>query len=648
MERREAVEKRREEEQMRRMECRRGTRKWINGRQSEEIEEEEDEIDAIEDGDRVYYMRLPTEAEFIRATSTMSTRLAEAAQVKTKPNIPMIPEHLSSFEDVFSKTSFDALPDRKIWDHAIELVPDSKSTNCKVYPLSPKEQGELDAFLEENLKTGRIRPSKSPMASPVFFVKKKDGSLCLVQDYRSLNAMTIRNRYPLPLISEFIHQLREAKYFTKLDVRWGYNNVRIRDGDEWKAAFRTNRGLFEPLVMFFGLTNSPATFQTMMNEIFQDLIARGVVCVYLDDILVYTKTLEEHRRICQEVLTRLRAYKLYLKPEKCEFEQTRVEYLGLVISEGTVEMDPVKVAGVADWPVPGNCKEVQSFLGFINFYRHFIKDFSDLARPLFELTKKDQPWKWGEQEQGAFLALKMKVTSSPILKAPDDHKPFRLEADSSNAATGAILSQQADDGKWHPVAFYSKSLNATERNYEIYDKELLAIIRAVEEWRYLLEGAQHPFEVWTDHRNLQYFRTAQKLNRRQARWSLYLSQFNYHLHHRPGRSMGKVDTLSRRVDHGSGEGHNEGVILLKPELFEIRAMEGISLTGEEEELMKEVKEGLKAGRCEKGVADARERLEKETEDGRVRGKHANSDWSEVDGVLYFRGKIYVPQDSDLR
>ena len=272
-----------------------------------------DPAERIEEGDRVWYTALPPEGEFIAATSTVSQRLAEAetkyAAAKDKDGLPA---HFHEYADVFSKDSFDMLPNRKPWDHAIELTPDAKATNCKVYPLAPSEQKELDEFLRENLATGRIRPSKSPMASPVFFVKKKDGKLRLVQDYRALNAITVRNRYPLPLISDLVNRLKGARYFTKLDVRWGFNNVRIKDGDEWKAAFRTNRGLFEPLVMFFGLTNSPATFQTMMNDILQDLIMDGVVSVYLDDILIFTKDVAEHRRITAEVLDRLRRHKLYL------------------------------------------------------------------------------------------------------------------------------------------------------------------------------------------------------------------------------------------------------------------------------------------------------------------------------------------------
>jgi hypothetical protein len=230
------------------------------------------------------------------------------------------------------------------------------------------EQTKMDAFLEETLATGHIRQSKSPLRAPVFFIKKKDGKLCFVQDYRALNAITRKNWYPLPLIDDLIHRLKGARYFTKLDICWGYNNVRIQESDEWKAAFRMNRGLFEPLVMYFRLTNSPATFQTMMNEIFQDLITEGVVSVYLDNILIFTNSLEEHHRITCLVLDRMREHKLYLRPEKCEFEKTKIEYLGVIISHNKVEMDPVKITGVVDWPTPSNKKEVQSFVSFINFY----------------------------------------------------------------------------------------------------------------------------------------------------------------------------------------------------------------------------------------------------------------------------------------
>lgn len=341
---------------------------------AEGSDSEEMVMQTIDEGDRVWAASLMPQEESIRATGTISQRLAEAFKRNSDADsvAQSIPSYLQDFASIFAKELFDVLPESKPWDHAVELVPDAKLSNCKVYPLAPSEQKELDAFLHENLSTGRIRPSKSPMASPVFFIKKKDRSLRLVQDYRALNAVTVKNKYPLPLISELINKLRGAKYFTKLDVRWGFNNVRMKQGDEWKAAFRTNRGLFEPLVMFFGLTNSPATFQTMMDDIFHDLIMEGVLVVYLDDILIFSKTLEEHQKVTRRVMELLTKHKLYLRPDKCEFEKTQIKYLGVVISHNTVTMDPVKVAGVTDWPVPSNKREVQSFLGFLNFYRRFI------------------------------------------------------------------------------------------------------------------------------------------------------------------------------------------------------------------------------------------------------------------------------------
>jgi len=247
---------------------------------------------------------------------------------------------------VFAKEDFNILLEHRQWDHVIELIPGTEPKSSKVYPLSPVEQKELDSFLEENLCTGRIRPSKSSMAAPVFFIKKKDGSLWLVQDYQALNSMMVKNKYSLPPISELVSQLCRARYFTKLDVQWGFNNVRIKPGDEWKAAFQTNRGLFEPLVMFFSMTNSPATFQTMMNNIFWDLIVEGIMVVYLDDILIFTRMEEEHAKAIRRVLQVLQEHKIFLRPEKCEFCKERIEYLGLVISENEVSMDPVKVAGV--------------------------------------------------------------------------------------------------------------------------------------------------------------------------------------------------------------------------------------------------------------------------------------------------------------
>jgi hypothetical protein len=451
----------------------------------DDLDSEVDNL-AIEEDDRVFMtmVHLVDPHHFVRALSTVSGRLAEVFAKDSKPKVfeDIVPMSLHTYADVFSKMAFDSLPERCKWDHAIELECEPSPGFHKVYLMTLTEQTEIDAFLEEALATGCIRQSKSPLGAPVIFIKKKDGKLCFVQDYRALNAITRKNRYPLPLIDDLIHQLKDAHYFTKLDVHWGYNNVRIHKGDEWKAAFHTNRGLFEPLVMYFGLTNSPATFQTMMNEMFQDLITEGVISVYLDDILIFTNSLEEHHQITCLVLDCMREHKLYLRPEKCEFEKTKIEYLGVIISHNKVEMDPVKIAGVTDWPTPSNKKEVQSFVGFINFYRPFIPGFSHHARALFDLTMKDVGFIWGLPQEDSFMKLKELVTSAPVLDLPNDDLPFQLEANRSGIATGAVLSQQqVDDNAWHPVTFLSKALNPVEWNYEIHDTKMLAIIRGLEE-----------------------------------------------------------------------------------------------------------------------------------------------------------------------
>ena len=486
---------------------------------------------------------------------------------QTLEKIPASPAspYLADFASVFTQEGFNDLPPRRSWDHAIELKPsaETKPVTSKIYSLSRSEQHELDKFLEEHLRSGRIRPSKSPMASPFFFVKKKCGTLRPVQDYRRLNEMTIKNRYPLPLISELMDKLKGAKYFTKLDVRWGYENVRIKEGDEWKAAFLTNRGLFEPTVMFFGLTNSPATFQNMMNDIFHELLLTDHLLIYMDDLLIFTDDLTTHRILTRQVLGVLQKHNLFLKPEKCFFEVLEIEFLGVIISHGNIRMDPKKIDALQSWPTPNSKKEVQQFLGFVNFYRRFVKDFAKTARPLNRLCGS-VPWTWSSIENDAFLALRNAVASGPTLAIPLDDAPFRIEADSSGYATGAVLSQ-LQHGLFRPVAFISKALNDVERNYDIHDRELLSIMRALSEWRKYLHGSSSPFEIHSDHKNLQYFMTNQKLNRRQARWSLELSEFNFTLLHKPGSSMTCADALSRRPDFDKGLQDNDSIVLLKPE-----------------------------------------------------------------------------------
>uniref|UniRef100_A0A0W0FI80 RNA-directed DNA polymerase n=1 Tax=Moniliophthora roreri TaxID=221103 RepID=A0A0W0FI80_MONRR len=483
----------------------------------------------------------------IGAKTTASQEMAHQHHTVKREIEELVPEYLLGYKDRFEKGKAERFPPSRSYDHAIDLKPDFVPRNCKLYPLSPLEQQEQDKFLEENLRKGYIRKSKSPMASPFFFVAKKEkGALRPTQDYRELNKGTVKNAYPLPLISELLDKLKGATIFTKLDLRNGYNNVRIKDGDQWKAAFKTNRGLFEPTVMFFGLSNSPATFQAFMNDVLSDFIDEGWCVVYMDDILIFSKNSEEHRKRTQRLMERLKDHDLFLKPEKCEFDVTEVVFLGMVIRPGYIAMDPVKLAGIADWEPPQTVKGVRAFLGFGNFYRKFIGKYAHVTRPLNDLLQKNRKFEWTSQCQIAFDLLKAKFLLEPILVMPDVDKPFVIEADASKWATGAVLRQKGVDGEWHPCGYLSKSFSPAERNYEIYDRELLAIYRALMEWRHYLMGGKFKVVILSDHKNLTYFRTAQKLNRRQARWSLFLSEFDLGLVHVPGKSISQADALSRR------------------------------------------------------------------------------------------------------
>jgi hypothetical protein len=504
---------------------------------------------------------------------TTATQLAVNArsdpllEIKLDP-LRKIPKDYRKFRKVFSEEEAQRFPKSKPYDHAIDLLPDAPATlDCKIYPLAPGEQEALDKFIKEHLKKGYIRQSNSPYASPFFFIKKKDGKLRPVQDYRQLNKWTVRNKYPLPLIKELIARLRNKVWFTKFDVRWGYNNVRIKHGDQWKAAFKTNQGLFEPTVMFFGLTNSPATFQTMMDDIFRHEIATGAVIIYMDDILIATSgTLDMHKSHVSHVLAKLQDNDLYLKPEKCEFHKKEVEYLGVIVGNGQVKMDPVKVKGLTDWPAPTKVKELRSFLGFGNYYKDFIPNYSLIARPLHDLTRKDKVWTWGLPQQMAFRTLKKMFTSYPVLRNTHPDKKFILTTDASAYAVGATLQQDFKDGR-HPVAYFSKSLLPAERNYDIYDRELLSIIYAIKAFRYMLLGAKHKFLVQSDHNNLKYFKSARKITPRQARWMEFLEDYDFELEHLPGNSNTVADLLSRRMDLEEGVKINDSTVILPEQLF---------------------------------------------------------------------------------
>ncbi len=506
----------------------------------------------------------------IRATT--STDLAIKAQQYTKK--VEVPREYQDFVKVFSEEESRRYPPKRAWDHAIEFKKDApEAIDCKVYPMNRIEDEAVQKFITDELEKGYIRESKSPYASSFFFVRKKDGKLRPVQDYRKINAVTIRNQYPLPLIADLIRDLSNAYIYTKLDVRWGYNNVRIREGDEHKAAFKTRYGLFEPTVMYFGLTNSPATFQTMMNFIYRDTILKHkplgtTIRIYMDDIGIATRTnLTDHHRAVHDVLRVAQLHDLYFKPEKCLFDSPSMDYLGVILEKGVTRMDPAKIAGVDTWPVPTTPMEVRKVLGFFNFYRPFIEGFALIVRPLHKLTRKDYEWRWGKEEQEAFDKLKKRITSEPVLAHAKLDDQFELEVDASGYTVGAVLLQRKEDGKKHPIGYYSATLNEAQRNYDIYDLELLAIVMALKNWRPLLAGSPHKIIIYSDHLNLQYWRLPQRISRRVAREVLELSEYDFEICHLPGRLNGRADALSQRPGYDQGENDNKDVTVLPDHVF---------------------------------------------------------------------------------
>ncbi|KAJ1578381.1 hypothetical protein NDA11_004777 [Ustilago hordei] len=404
----------------------------------------------------------------------------------------------------------------------------------------------------------------------VLFVPKKDGGLRLCVDYRGLNKITVKNRAPLPLIEEQLFLLRKARIYTKLDLKAAYNLIRIAKGDEWKTAFGTQLGLYEYLVMPFGLANAPAHFQSFINDIFQDIIGVYVV-VYLDDFLIFSDTEEVHVKHVTEVLTCLRSNRLFAKLSKCEFHTKTVEFLGYIIKPMGIEMDPEKVRTVKEWPMPESIHDIQRFLGFANFYRRFIAHFAHIAKPLTSLVK---PIEWfkkfelPEEAQQAFHKLIQAFTSAGVLQHFNYHLPTRLETDASDFAIAGVLKQE-HEGRWHPVAFYSRKMSSAEKNYEIHDKELLAVVACLTQWQHMLAGLLSQLVILTNHEALKYFKSQRHITGQQARWAILLADFDFILQYRPGDKGGEPNALTRRTDmQPAGEEQDHNVRqLLPPRVF---------------------------------------------------------------------------------
>lgn len=500
-----------------------------------------------------------------QGASVFAVSLKEVLEEKSKREKPdytreellnLLPEDLKEFVDVFVRSRSNKLPPHRSSDHHIDTPENVKLPKGKLYRMSHDELEVCRRYIEENLSKGFIEASSAPWASPVLFVKKPGGGIRFCVDYRTLNGLTKKDSFPLPLVDETLANLHGATALTKLDIIAAFNRIRMQtERDEELTSFKTTFGTFKYKVMPFGLCNGPATWQRFMNEILWDHIGKTCM-VYMDDILIYSKDKKEHKKHVRQILRILGEHDLQCDIDKCEFDVTETKFLGMVVTTEGIRMDPAKVKAIIEWETPKCARDVVSFRSFCNFYRRFIAGFSKLFRPLQQLEKKES-FQWNDQYKDIFEYIKHKCVTSPVLYHWDRTKMNYVETDASDEVVAGVLSQMDDSGVLHPVAFFSKKMSPAECNYQIYDKELLAIIRAFEDWKPELMGSQHPIQVITDHKNLEWFMTTKKLTRRQARWAEFLSQFHFKITYRPGKLNTIPDTLTRRTQDMSKDESDE-------------------------------------------------------------------------------------------
>nr|KYP76696.1 Transposon Ty3-I Gag-Pol polyprotein [Cajanus cajan] len=442
---------------------------------------------------------------------------------------------LLDFEDVFQEPT-TLPPKRAEHDHRIPLVQGTNPVNKRPYRYAKQQKDIIDGLIREYLKSGIIQNSSSSYSSPVVLVGKKDGGWRLCIDYRELNKGTVKNRFPIPLVDDLLDELHGSKIFSKLDLRSGYNQVRVADEDVHKTAFKTHSGHYEYLVMPFGLTNAPATFQGLMNTVFQEFL-RKFVLIFFDDILVYSTCLEDHLVHLYQVLSIMRNHSLLAKKSKCYFGVTKVEYLGHFITEKGVATDPAKIIAVQQWPLPQSVKQLRGFLGLAGYYRRFVNRYSTIARPLHDMLKKDG-FSWLEEAKCAFQKLKTQLSNTPVLALPNFSKEFVLEVDASGQGVGAVLMQDR-----HPIAYISRSFNQQQQALSTYEKELLGVMFAVQKWRHYLLPKK--FTIRTDHQSLKYILDQRLSTAFQQKWLIKLMEFDFNIEYKQGRENVAADALSR-------------------------------------------------------------------------------------------------------
>jgi hypothetical protein len=458
----------------------------------------------------------------------------KSKEEKRIDDIPVIRDFPEVFPD-----DVKGLPPQRQVEFRIDLVPTANPVAKSPYRLAPREMQELSSQLQELSDKGFIRPSSSPWGAPVLFVKKKDGSFRMCIDYRELNKLTIKNRYPLPRIDDLFDQLQGATCFSKIDLRSGYHQLRVLENDIPKTAFRTRYGHFEFMVMPFGLTNAPAVFMDLMNRVCRPYLDKCVI-VFIDDILIYSKTKAEHEGHLRSILELLKREQLYAKFSKCEFWLKEVQFLGHIISNQGIHVDPGKIEAVKTWLTPKTPTDIRSFLGLAGYYRRFISNFAKIAVPLTELTQKNKAFTWNLEQETAFQTLKLKLCQAPILSLPDGTEDLVVYCDASNLGLGCVLMQR---GK--VIAYASRQLKIHEKNYTVHDLELDAVIFALKIWRHYLYGTK--CVVFTDHRSLQHIFNQQHLNMRQRRWVELLNDYDVEIRYHPGKANVVADALSRKA-----------------------------------------------------------------------------------------------------
>jgi len=463
-----------------------------------------------------------------------------SAEQLTEDESMAVADLLRRYKDVFSLSEQD-LGRTNMTRHHINT---GNARPIKQQPrrTSPSKHAEIERQVEDLLQRGLVKESNSPWSSPVVLVTKKDGSQRFCVDYRLVNAATVKDAYPLPRIDDSLSALSGAKWFSTLDLASGYWQVPMDPASSGKAAFVTTSGLYEWTVMSFGLTSSPSTFERLMELILAGL--RFETClIYLDDIIVYGKTFEEELKRLEDVFVRLRSSGLKLKPSKCVLFPKSVTYLGHIVSENGIETDLVKVERVCEWPVPENVTEVKSFLGLASYYRRFVPNFAQVARPLHKLAEATVDFTWTPECQSSFQKLKTLLSTAPLLAYPDFRAEFILDTDASNHGIGAVLSQ-LKDGVEHPVAYASRTLPKAERNYCVTRKELLAVVEFVKQFRHYMQGPK--FRIRTDHAPLRSVLQVKESEGQLARWIEFMSSFSYEIEYRVGQRHQSADALSRR------------------------------------------------------------------------------------------------------